>query len=542
MLDSHVDLEPKTISENAVVTPSTESLLSNKQIPIITTTTVDTDNVPMANSAYCFLSDSKFHCVPIDLVNSLTDKYFDNTNTLLDVSEFTPDKLYLRNKNLLYSLNNPSFSDVEDSNNANSSFQSASSLSQGISQSNSADKLGSSSDDESSVVSPAIYFPRFIVNLAENLANDFVQLRDLLCKVFNWSHPGEIQVKQLTGGITNMLLAINYNTENYLVRVYGHGTNLIIDRHREFISHLTLNSLNLAPPVHARFKNGVIYGFLPGTSLKPKDLRNPNVYPLVAQLLGVWHNQIDIKVIEGGIEKLRDFSLSIKKKKSSKSKFKKKFIGNIWELFEQWISIVPVNSKLIDSFKLHLPDTDVTESNIIQVLLAEYEWFKTTVETVNSPTVSGHCDLLSGNVIIPENYDLSVPLTKLPQPENNPIKFIDYEYMLPSPRAFDIANHFAEWQGFDCDKSAIPEPTPSNPVMVNFVKAYLNNENASEQEVNNLIEEIAMYHGLPGFFWFLWAMIQSELSNIDFDYANYAIKRLDEYWDWKSNYVLKQSS
>ena len=28
--------------------------------------------------------------------------------------------------------------------------------------------------------------------------------------------------------------------------------------------------------------------------------------------------------------------------------------------------------------------------------------------------------------------------------------------MLPAPRAFDIANHLAEWQGFNCDRSAIP--------------------------------------------------------------------------------------
>ena len=56
------------------------------------------------------------------------------------------------------------------------------------------------------------------------------------------------------------------DAEPVLIRVYGHGTNLIIDRHREFISHLILNSIGLAPPVFARFKNGLVYGYLDGRS------------------------------------------------------------------------------------------------------------------------------------------------------------------------------------------------------------------------------------------------------------------------------------
>ncbi len=36
------------------------------------------------------------------------------------------------------------------------------------------------------------------------------------------------------------------------------------------------------------------------------------------------------------------------------------------------------------------------------------------------------------------------------------MSFIDYEYATPSPAAFDIANHFAEWAGFECDHGAVP--------------------------------------------------------------------------------------
>lgn len=489
------------------------------------------DSIPTSNSAYCFVSNSQVHCIPIDALNAFSDIYFDNTNLLSDVSDFTPNKLYLSNKNLLYSLNNPSISDVEDSNNGNDDEFLISS---------------SPSHEEflknlNNFITYSIYLPKFIVNLLENLSNDFSELRTLLCKIFNWTSPSKINLNQLTGGITNMLLSIQYESQNYLVRIYGHGTNLIIDRHREFISHLILNSLNLAPPIYARFKNGVIYGFLPGKSLKPQQLKNPNIYPLVAQLLGTWHSSIDSKLIENGVEKLRDYTLSIKKKKFNKKLIKnlnkKKFINNFWELIEQWINIVPINSNLIESFNNHLTNIDVNENNLKQVILDEFAWLKLTLENVNSPTVSCHCDLLSGNVIIPDDYDLDKPLINLPKAEDNPIKFIDYEYMLPGPRAFDIANHFAEWQGFDCDRSAIPEPTSNNPIFIKFVKGYLNNNDADPIEINQLINEIIMFYGLPGFYWGIWAMIQSEISNIDFDYFTYGSKRLEEYWDWKKNYL-----
>lgn len=42
-----------------------------------------------------------------------------------------------------------------------------------------------------------------------------------------------------------------------------------------------------------------------------------------------------------------------------------------------------------------------------------------------------------------------------------------------------------------------------------------------------------LYRGLPGFYWGIWALIQAQISEIDFDYATYAELRLGEYWAWK---------
>ncbi|ODV82088.1 ethanolamine kinase [Suhomyces tanzawaensis NRRL Y-17324] len=512
-----------------------------------------------SSSAYCFISNNSVHCVPVNSFNTFSDNLLNESAD--DYADFTPDKLYLKNKNLLYSLNNPSLSDVEVESSPslqNSSLTSTSALGAVADDSLTLSSVSVDNNRLTSIINNysthAVYLPKLVVNLHENLDNDFVQLRGLLSKVFpSWTEPEQITFKKLTGGITNMLLSCKYMDDRVLIRVYGHGTNLIIDRHREFILHLILNSLNLAPAIHSRFKNGLVYGFLPGRSLDSEELNHENLFPLIAQQLGNWHSRVPIKVIEEGLEKLRGFSKKLKAKgklngtapnsnvengaKPAK-KPKKRSISNLWELIEDWINIVPVNSNLIASFNNHL-DVEVNETNLKEIIGSEFEWLKNVLEKSNSPTVVAHCDLLSGNVIVPDEFDLESPLKSLPSLAENPIKFIDYEYMLPAPRAFDIANHLAEWQGFQCDRSRIPTPEPNNPTLTKWVKGYLNNENATSEEVNELIQEISTFYGLPGFYWGIWAMIQHEISNIDFDYSNYGKSRLQEYWDWKAQYLNK---
>ncbi|CAN3373271.1 hypothetical protein DIURU_005197 [Diutina rugosa] len=482
-----------------------------------------------STGAYCYIEGNQVYCVPLEEYNGR--KVVDNAASRVDVSDVFPNKLHLK-KNLLYSLNNPSLSDAENVSGLVSGTESED------------DAPHAENNNNKGESSHALYFPKYVLNLQENLDTNFAELKQLLAKVMSWDSSDDVSVERLTGGITNMLLKCHHKPSGrqLLCRVYGHGTNLIIDRHREFVSQLHLHALGLAPPVHCRFKNGVIYGFFPGRSLKPIELPNPHIYPLVAEQLGLWHRRIDTHLIEVGVAKVRQFSKrKDPRKKEGKRKPKKRFISNVWELIEEWIAIVPVRTELVESFADHLPGVEVSAENIKEVIAAEFAWVRKTLGSSASPVVSCHCDLLSGNVIIPANYTIaeaSAPVPPLPKPEDNPIRFIDYEYMLPAPRAFDIANHLAEWQGFDCNRDAIPVPSKSNPVMRQFVTGYLQGV-ATDKDIDGLIDEIQAFYGLPGFYWGIWAMIQSEISNIDFEYAKYAAARLDEYWSWKQAYTAK---
>lgn len=497
-------------------------------------------------SLYCFVSGGSIHCVPVNSFNEFSN-LLNNGSPSPPAIEINPvgsslddndTHLKIKNRNLLYTLNNPSLSDLESD---TSDIQDESLYLSGV---------------INNYSTHALYLPDYSIDLTTDLNDDYPQAKELLRKTFskNWSNIDKIQVKRLTGGITNMLLKCSYGPtgETVLMRVYGKGTNLIIDRHREFILHLVLNSMNLAPPVHARFKNGLIYGFLEGRSLEPSELKHKNLYPLIAQQLGNWHSRVNIEEVRNGVNQLRDYTRAHKRKLSDQikvkdmtrdpngtkreKKFKKRYISNIWELIEDWINIVPLVPALIESFKEN-SDVPIDEDNMRQVVMNEFNWLKEKLTThIVSPTVSSHCDLLSGNIIIPSEDLLNTEFGKLPSLEENPIKFIDYEYMLPAPRSFDIANHLAEWQGFECDRASIPEPTFENETLVKWVKAYLNNEEASDEEVKALIDEIHGYYGLPGFYWGIWAAIQSEISNIDFNYSIYSKLRLQEYWDWKSSF------
>lgn len=509
-----------------------------------------------ASPVYCFISGGNMHCVPVTSFNNepvpTIDVTPDTNDSDLSLSPLV--KMKIRNKNLLYSLNNPTLSDLNsDSNDTGNLSEDPISVSPPPTSSDEAAEISSILENYST---HAVYLPQYTIDLHSNLDEDYSQIRSLLSHVFpsNWTNKSDISIKQLTGGITNMLLSCTYKspvfTETVLMRVYGQGTSLIIDRHREFVSHLVLNSLKLAPTIHARFSNGLVYGYLPGRSLDLSELRLPKLYPLIAQQLGNWHNSVNSEYIEDGVEKLRILTTSLKRQETSEKlnkkprkekKNKKRFISNVWELIEDWINIVPTAPNLIKAFKENTSSKEeITELNIREVIRTEFKWLKTTLSrAVKSPVVTCHCDLLSGNIIIPDSEHFLDSLTEEDSRKaisENPIQFIDYEYMLPAPRAFDIANHLAEWQGFECDRSAIPKPSINNPTLLKWCRGYLNNRDATDEEVKLLVHEVICYYGVPGFYWGIWAMIQSEISNIDFNYSEYGEWRLQEYWDWKREF------
>ncbi|RFU72613.1 kinase-like domain [Trichoderma arundinaceum] len=373
---------------------------------------------------------------------------------------------------------------------------------------------------------------RFLPITYDNSDSQASALRLILSLFPQWaSDDSKVDFIRFTDGITNTLLkAVNrlpglskadIDRDAVLLRAYGNGTAVIIDREREAANHELLMKHGLAPDLLARFANGMLYRFVPGTVAQPKDLSDPSLLAAVARRLAQWHATVPClpdSAIKG--ESQAESGSSDGHDSHHKAMIAKaaagKPIPNLWSTMQKWILALPTE----------------TEQQRERQALLQRELEEMIQRLSQRPglgqngLVFAHCDLLSANIIIHREagQELSV-------------SFIDYEYATPSPAAFDISNHFAEWAGYDCDYAAVPTRAQRQAFVGEYVGAYAKLSGQAmdvEEETAKLMHEIDVYRGVPGFYWGIWALIQATISHINFDYASYAESRLGEYWAYKA--------
>lgn len=126
--------------------------------------------------------------------------------------------------------------------------------------------------------------------------------------------------------------------------------------------------------------------------------------------------------------------------------------------------------------------------------------------------------------------------------EPSAIVLIDLEYAGWNPRGFDLGNHFCEWASDF--QSPLPHRLdfdqfyPSHEQQKAFVMAYLSNTHdtasppitPSNDEMESIIKEANEYALASHLFWGSWALIQSCLSNLEFNFLDYAHQRLKLYY------------
>jgi ethanolamine kinase len=346
---------------------------------------------------------------------------------------------------------------------------------------------------------------------------------------------GEIKFKRFTEGITNCLTkatiecpghtASEVDRNAILIRAYGKGTDVLIDRQRELNSHTLLASRGLAPSLLARFENGLMYKYVEGDVCVPEDLRKAEVYQQVAKRLGEWHGGLPITAISS----FPQMNGKTPGQKSSQATDKQPTpTPNTWTVVTQWIDALPSDT----------PEKAKKQDDLRKEFESIVAKFSDVPGLFNKSYVFSHCDLLSGNVIVQR------PTGEAKSSCTYPVAFIDYEYTTPSPAAFDIANHFAEWAGFECDHAAVPTKSQRRDFIHHYVSSFYDhviteNDNISVEidlraAIDQLYEQVDTFRGVPGFYWGVWSLIQATISQIDFDYASYAEIRLGEYWAWKA--------
>jgi ethanolamine kinase len=370
--------------------------------------------------------------------------------------------------------------------------------------------------------------------------------------------PGEVKITKFTDGITNTVSGPNPHAEHVpnshrpqllkiskhspdrsqtdadrdsiLLRAYGNNTEILIDRDREAKSHSLCADHGLAPPLLARFRNGLLYRYIIGQVCTPTDLISEPVWRAVARRLGEWHARLPVAAIVAGHKTPANGVNGANGTNGHKSNgteahhselASRRPVPNIWAVLQKWVDALPCDSTKQEARKQMLQ----------QELDVSFHELDNERGPGSSGFVFGHCDLLSANVImLPRERASSADSDRLE------ISFIDYEYATPCPAAFDIANHFAEWGGYDCDYNMLPTKSVRRQFLQDYLDAFRAHSDSPvpEDMLQTLYTEVDRYRGMPGFYWGIWALIQATISQIDFDYASYAEVRLGEYFAWRA--------
>lgn len=176
--------------------------------------------------------------------------------------------------------------------------------------------------------------------------------------------PSSIHFKRFTDGITNTLLqAVSTNCPNpdaeaILLRAYGNGTDLLIDRHRETQNHELLWRHGLAPELLARFENGMLYRFVRGSVTSPADLRDEKIYRAVAQRLAQWHATVPCLPGQTGHGRRSSRADSLVNKgkglvPEDEAELQRAIDGiapgkptpNVWTVMQKWIFALPTETE-----------------------------------------------------------------------------------------------------------------------------------------------------------------------------------------------------
>lgn len=307
----------------------------------------------------------------------------------------------------------------------------------------------------------------------------------------NWGDvldTSDLQVIPLKGAMTNQVFQIKWPTKTedvsrkVLVRIYGEGVEVFFDRDDEIRTFEFISKHGQGPRLLGRFSNGRIEEFIHARTLSASDLRDPEISSLIASKMKEFHD-LDMP----GPKNVR-----------------------LWERLRNWLRAAKSLASPEES-KAFCLDTIEEDISILEKELSQAHYH----------IVFCHNDLQYGNIMIDE--------------KTNSITIIDYEYASYNPVAFDIANHFCEMAAdYHTETPHILDFSkyPGLEERQRFVRVYFSSSGneSSNVEVEQLLQDVEKYTLASHLFWGLWGIISEHVSEIDFDYMEYARQRFQQYW------------
>ncbi len=272
-----------------------------------------------------------------------------------------------------------------------------------------------------------------------------------------------IEISVLSGGITNKLYRAKCEIGDVAIRVYGDKTEMFIDRDREYKA---LRQMADAGITSKPVK------YLPEKHVTIVEFI-PDAYTL--------KNEDFLK------EELRELIIDpVRRIHSSGAS-----LDYVFNPYEQCLKL----GKILDNLGVSYPEFDI--AGMFEVLRK----LNDKIDISRDEYVITHNDLLADNFIkVSDKYRDKF---------EHPMYIIDWEYAAMGPRYYDIADMFQE--------VLVPREVEES-----IVDHYCEGRNFDEA-----LYYCDMFKPFPDIYWFLWSLIQKNVSSIVFDFYTYGKEKYE---------------
>ncbi|CAB9498681.1 Choline kinase alpha [Seminavis robusta] len=358
----------------------------------------------------------------------------------------------------------------------------------------------------------------------------------------------DLKITPLGGGLSNELFVVQgesnttdnsttleqqVESKSVLVRIHpsNNTNNLpgIVDRDMENSISAWLSSQQVGPMYYGRFQNGRVEEFYPQHETLSWDDMSRVGPSRIAPIMAHFHSL--------------DVPATVLSRSNSDD-----YRGDIFLRVREWIQMAEAlccsgdhtsattttNPKALAMLKQLQEDWKWLEENIHQNNTDESNPAQQAAQQLMRQIVFTHMDMQSLNLL----RDTTV------QEPDSTIKVIDFEYAGFNPRAMDMANTFCEHCDMNNIQADYATQYPSEEVQNAFLQRYLEQaancgDDAVVQQALAHVQdesflqtarlEIGRYTLVSHISWAVWSVVQSFMSDIDFDYIHYASHRRDGY-------------
>jgi len=280
---------------------------------------------------------------------------------------------------------------------------------------------------------------------------------DIFCEIFPQWRGCNLEISKLSGGITNKLYRVKSEKGDLSVRIYGDKTELFIDRDHEAHAISEMAKLGVSSK---------LVSYMPEIGVTIVEFIDDSIVLTNQHFL----EQALYPEILGALRKIHDSKVKLKK------------------TFDPFVEVRKMTS-ILERLNVPYPEFDI--DGTVRLL----ERLSAVINIQETEFTACHNDLLADNFILikeafKDRYDA-------------PMYIIDWEYAGMAPKYYDIADMFQE----------VLVPREAEKLIVR--------EYCQGREFDKTLYYIDLYKPFPDIFWFLWSLIQLNISTIEFDFYSY---------------------